>query len=139
MSSTNSGAPVILVVDDDARIAHLVGAALESGDYDVKVATDAKQAIAICETIGGAPDLLVTDVVMPGTSGPELYLELVDRYRLERCLFISGFPEEYLGQLRGIQYRLLSKPFQRQELLDCVRSLLGKAPGKASFRAGGVM
>jgi CheY-like chemotaxis protein len=117
-------AATILVVDDDATVAALTATILRTAGYRVEVATAGEEALKICANMPQPPSLVVADVVMPGTTGAELSLQLEAEYGVKRCLYISGFPEKMLGQLRGLHYHLLRKPFTASDLLAAVSSML---------------
>ncbi|MCC6223146.1 MAG: response regulator [Thermoleophilia bacterium] len=114
----------ILLVEDEPLVLRLVERLLEGGGYAVvPVATpgEARQLAAAMP----APDLLVTDVVLPGRSGPELAAELRLSWPGLRVLYVSGYPGEAFGE-RGLERGegLLHKPFRGTELLAAVRSSL---------------
>jgi DNA-binding response OmpR family regulator len=117
-------AATILVVDDDASVAALTATILKSAGYRVEVANGGEDAVKVCAALPEAPSLVVADVVMPGTTGVELSLQLEAEFGVKRCLFISGFPEKMLGQLRGLRYQLLRKPFTASDLLGAVSAML---------------
>ena len=71
--------------------------------------------------------LLISDVVMPGSNGPDLARQLEGRWPGLRVLFISGYPHDHVGVREKTlpPELLLPKPFTHRELLARVRSLLG--------------
>jgi DNA-binding NtrC family response regulator len=84
-------------------------------------------ALDLLETLGNpAVDLLVSDVVMPGMSGPQLYAELRARLPALRVLFMSGHPRDILKRAPerwgGANY--LGKPFSVYRLASQVRRVL---------------
>ncbi|MGE0740364.1 MAG: PAS domain S-box protein [Hyphomonadaceae bacterium] len=116
----------ILVVEDDAFVRGHAISSLESLGYRVIVAGDGREALNMLR--GGArPDLLFTDIVMPGgVSGWELAAQARQLVTGLRVLFTSGYPQETLthrGQL-GLGERLLSKPYRLAELARNVREVL---------------
>ncbi len=124
---------LVLIVDDESNIAHLTAAFLEGAGFETRVALSAEEALEICAALPAPPILLIADVVMPGASGPELFLELATRHQVKRCLFTSGFPSECLGQLRGLEYQVLAKPYSRAELLAAVERTLHAANRRADL------
>lgn len=118
---------LVLVVDDEPHVAHVTASFLESSGFRTQIALSAEEALEICAALPAPPALLVSDVVMPGASGPELFLAVAARYGVKRCLFTSGFPAECLGQLRGLEYQMLAKPFSRKDLLSAVERTLDAA------------
>ena len=84
-------------------------------------------ALAIAERHPGPIDLLVTDVVMPRMSGPELSRQLESLRPSMAVLFMSGYSDSRLlshGEgVRQAKAQLLSKPFTPEQLLESVRNL----------------
>jgi two-component system cell cycle sensor histidine kinase/response regulator CckA len=109
----------ILLVEDDAQARTYVTQLLTGHGYKVEVACDAEDALQRAEGRAAPPDLLLSDVVMPGLSGPELARKLADRWPGLRTLFMSG----YLGDIAerdGIDpvADLIAKPFSGRDLLE---------------------
>jgi CheY-like chemotaxis protein len=77
-------------------------------------------------------DLVLTDVVMPDMSGPELAGQLRAERPGVRMLFMSGYSGDVIAQsdLAEAGYSLLQKPFSPQQLGSAVRAALGEAPAK---------
>ena len=107
----------ILVVDDEATVRDLLAQLLADAGYRVSVAGSAREARALDEPF----DLLLTDVVMPETSGPEL----AETVPARRVLFMSGYDQDALART---DVPFLQKPFGRDELLHAVRTLLDGKP-----------
>ncbi|MEM8883266.1 MAG: response regulator [Planctomycetota bacterium] len=112
---------ILLVEDDDAVRALLVSELQEAG-YTLHAAPDAETALKVALEF----DLLVTDVVMPGLSGPELAERLRARRPDLRVLFVSGFQDPERTRLPELDGRtaFLAKPFQPDELRAKVLELL---------------
>lgn len=83
-------AETVLVVDDEPAVGAFVRALLEKGGYRVLSACSATAALEVSDRHEGPIDLLVTDVVMPGRNGPELYETLRARRPDLAVLFMSG-------------------------------------------------
>ncbi len=118
--------PRILVVDDNAENAALMGQLLQSRDYQVRIAHDARQAEH--EIATHPPDLILLDVIMPGKSGYELCHELKSdaKTRLIPLVMITGLTDRE-DKIRGIQAGaddFLNKPIFPEELFARVNSLL---------------
>jgi PAS domain S-box-containing protein len=120
------GHETVLVVEDDAAIRALVQRALSRAGYHVAVAATADEAL---EAVATAPDLLLSDVILPGANGWELALELQRRFRSLRVLFTSGYAAQPTGApLVPGDAPFLAKPFAPDELLRKVREVLDGAP-----------
>jgi two-component system cell cycle sensor histidine kinase/response regulator CckA len=124
----HQGIETILLVEDERAVRFVARAILEKAGYHVLDADDPKFAEAIFAEHGGSIDLLVTDVIMPGGSGPGLFKRLaLDRSDL-KVLFMSGYTDDAIfhqGELEpGIAF--LQKPFTTQGLLRQVREALSR-------------
>jgi CheY-like chemotaxis protein len=111
----------ILVVEDQPELAELIRYLLEPAGYTVTVTTDPAAAIAQIHT-GAHPDLLLTDVVMPGMTGSELAKALRVRRPGLRVLYMSGYTAGVLNPQGHLDTgsALLQKPFNRESLLAAI-------------------
>jgi PAS domain S-box-containing protein len=119
----------ILVVEDQPELARTVERLLEPAGYAVTLATDAR--VAVAQVAAGAqPDLLITDVVMPGMTGPELAAALRVHHPGLPVLYMSGYTAAALGPQIHLDSNsvLVEKPFTRSTLLGAVRILSGSPP-----------
>jgi hypothetical protein len=120
--------PTLLLVEDEPALRMLVVTMLEEQGYLVLQAGNGLDAIALAERHRGEIDLLLSDVVMPRLSGPELAQKLrVLRPGLE-VLFMSGYNDSRLVH-RGVEeakVNLLVKPFSPDELVARVEELTGR-------------
>jgi two-component system, cell cycle sensor histidine kinase and response regulator CckA len=119
----------VLVVDDEQHVRRLVVAALEGAGCDVLHAESATAAMEIASARPDAIDLLLTDVLMPETSGPALARALLERRQVRRVMFMSGYPGRALtddpGDLASLgRVEMIHKPFRSGELLERVRLAL---------------
>jgi len=123
---TRPSGQVVLVVDDDSNIRSNVRDCLQQLGYQVIAADSAAAAFAVCDARQGKIDLLLTDLVMQGTSGHELATEIAERYPGIRMLFMSGYTEETAARreilLRGSPF--LQKPFSVADLSKAVHDAL---------------
>jgi CheY-like chemotaxis protein len=120
------GGERILVVEDDAFVRSHVVTSLEGLGYRVSVAADGREALSLLHA-GLNPDLLFTDIVMPGgVSGWELAQRAREIMPDLRVLFTSGYPLETLTSRGHIdaKARLLSKPYRISELARRMREAL---------------
>jgi signal transduction histidine kinase/ActR/RegA family two-component response regulator len=145
-SAVATGEP-ILVVEDDPRVRAATVAALEELGYRPIPCSDAEEALA---TLGTRADirLIVTDVVMPGMTGPELVAEVRTRYPAIGVLFVTGYAGEAGGdELEG--QAVLRKPFTiaalEQAMTDAIARiesvrigspLSGRRPAPGAAAAG---
>jgi signal transduction histidine kinase len=115
----------ILVVEDNDAVRELALRALRTRGYKVWEAASAEEALQL--VAGGArPQLLLTDVVMPGLSGPNLAARLLQHNPRLRVLYMSGYSEDAAaahGTLWG-GVPLLQKPFTSNQLAERVRLTL---------------
>jgi DNA-binding response OmpR family regulator len=116
----------VLLVDDDHEIVESVRIALESNGYDVMVARDGNQGLAMAERED--PDLVVLDMMMPKRSG-FLVLEKLRRTRPVplRVIMITaneGSRHKAYAEMLGVD-DYIRKPFAMDRLMDSVKRLLG--------------
>lgn len=116
----------ILVVDDEDAVRVVVGRVLQAEGYEVLRAREGNEALRELEEIGGAIDLVVTDVVMPGMGGAQLSRELAKRYPTIPIVWMSGHPGEveFPEELNGKYKAFLLKPVPYDTLLETVARLL---------------
>ncbi|MCE2885094.1 MAG: ATP-binding protein [Planctomycetaceae bacterium] len=119
----------VLLVEDEPLVRKLLERVLTQAGYQVGSSLGSDAALQLAKR-GRAFDLLVTDVVMPGLSGPELVAELERGGRCMPTIFMSGHNEDAQlsrGKLAPHQ-RFLAKPFPPMELLGVIRELLTRYP-----------
>ncbi len=136
VASTTRGATV-LVVDDEPTLRSVIRRSLVREGFSVLMAEDGAHALELARSHAGPIALLISDVVMPGVSGPELARRLrVDRPRLG-VLLISGYTfEESMPVTEGARSTAyLSKPFDTRTLSAKVHALL-QACSRASVPPG---
>jgi CheY-like chemotaxis protein len=116
----------ILVVEDEDHVRGLVERILQRLGYRVTSAGNASEALGLDSDLLANVDLLITDVVMPGASGPELAEQLRERWPSMAVLYLSGYSEDTsLGsKLQESCTAFLGKPFAHDELAGAVRELL---------------
>ena len=102
----------VLIVEDEDSVRSIMVSSLREQGYTVYEAPNAHEAQRIALDLGGAVDLLVTDVVMPGMSGSELAERLTHIYPDLRVLLVSGYTGDALDR-RGarVVHDVLQKPF----------------------------
>ncbi len=114
----------ILLVEDEPWARDVAERALSREGYRVLAAGDAVEARALAAADGSPIDLLLTDVVMPGLSGPRLAAQLRQRQPDLQVLYVSGYGTVEEGRELGPNEHLLRKPFTPFVLVEQVRALL---------------
>jgi two-component system cell cycle sensor histidine kinase/response regulator CckA len=120
------GTETVLVVDDAAPLRELTRLLLEGCGYTVLDTGDPAKALLMARDHKGQLPLMITDVVMPGVSGPVLAERLaVDRSET-KVLYTSGYADDAVARhgVLGPDCAFLEKPFTRDNLLRKVRELL---------------
>jgi PAS domain S-box-containing protein len=121
------GSETILVVEDLAEVRDYAVAALRAYGYRVIQAGNAGEALLICEREQGHIHLVLTDVVMPNLSGPELAGRLEKLRPGIKVLLMSGYTDNATSINSALDERVhfIEKPFSPEELAGEVRALLG--------------
>jgi CheY-like chemotaxis protein len=124
----STGNESVLVVEDEDELRRLAVQALEWRGYTVLSAASGGEALALTRGLRRRPQLLVTDVVMPGMSGVELAEKLQKRWPALPVLFVSGhLGNEVVGKGPLDEHAdLLSKPFTPEQLGRRVRQALDR-------------
>lgn len=123
---TATAAKRVLLVDDDAEIIESLRLALEANGYEVLVARDGNQGLALTEREN--PDLVILDMMMPKRSG-FLVLERLRRTREDSPPVImitanEGNRHKAYAEMLGVD-EYLRKPFPMDKLLESVKRLVG--------------
>lgn len=118
---------VVLVVDDEDVIRRLLCRLLSRNGYQVLDAASGEEAVALVDGQRAAVDLLVTDVIMPTMSGPQVAEALVARNPSLRVLFMSGYADDrlFVHGMERDQTHFISKPFSAEAALAKIREVLG--------------
>jgi DNA-binding response OmpR family regulator len=113
----------ILVVEDHPLLLKLVKEILEDAHFTVLAASSAKKAIRIEAEFSGTIDLLLSDVMMPGMSGPDLAKQLKEERPKMRIILMSAYPD---GALLVLNYgwHFIQKPFIPQALVGRIKHVL---------------
>jgi signal transduction histidine kinase/ActR/RegA family two-component response regulator len=125
----DKGTETVLLAEDEAQVRNLARRILTQHGYKVIDAENGEQALRIAEQHTGPIDLLLTDVVMPGFSGPELSRRLKAARPQTKVLFISGYTDDTLLEYDVLRNNLpfLPKPFTPDALLRKAREILDSA------------
>jgi len=119
------GVERILVVEDRGLVRNLARSVLAAAGFDVVTAAGGDEALELVQA-GTEPDLLLTDVVMPGMSGAELARRLRTLQPKLPVLYMSGYTDDVLrpAELTEPRTWFLAKPFHNAELVAAARSAL---------------
>ncbi len=122
------GSEQILIVEDDQALRELIRSMLMRNGYSVLAENSADAALQICERPESPIRLLITDVVMPGLSGPDLAKRLAAVNPGTRVLYMSGYTDDAIVR-HGILKQganFLQKPFTTEVFLRKVREVLDR-------------
>ncbi len=120
------GEETILLVEDEESLRCVTKEYLANKGYQVIVAEDFQKALEASDTESRRIDLLVTDVVLPGSSGPKLADRLASSRPEMKVLFVSGYTADALvhGDVHRTDFAFLSKPFSLNTLARKIRGIL---------------
>jgi PAS domain S-box-containing protein len=122
-ASRAAGPRTVLVAEDEETVRRFVRIVLERDGYKVLEAENGVEALAVYEASDPAPDVLLTDVVMPQMGGKDLARRLLEAQPGLKVIFMSGFvrDSELLEGLNDRRAPFLQKPFDIEELAKIVR------------------
>jgi PAS domain S-box-containing protein len=127
LSQSPDGNESILLVEDDPSLRELIRDSLQSRGYDVLAAGNGVDAVQLAQE--QRIDLLLTDVIMPGMSGPEVAERITTMRPGTRVLYMSGYTDDKLAHA-GIldpEVTLLQKPFRLEDLARKLREVLTRS------------
>jgi PAS domain S-box-containing protein len=116
----------VLIVEDEPAVRRLVCTVLEDGGYRIREAANGREALEYLERGVGQVDLILTDVVMPDITGPELVARLAPLEHAMPVLFMSGYADTHLLN-RGVNQStigVLRKPFTGEQLTTRVAEVI---------------
>jgi two-component system, cell cycle sensor histidine kinase and response regulator CckA len=125
-SHTTGGSETVLVVEDNEAVLSFVRGVLEGWGYTLLEATGSEEALKVIESYHEPIHLLLTDVVMPRMSGPELAAKLLSLHPEAKVLYMSGYTDNSIvhhGVLDAGTYSL-QKPFIPETLTRKIREVL---------------
>jgi len=127
------GSETVLLVEDEEAVRVLARRVLKAQGYHVLEARRTGDAIRLAETYPGPIPLMVTDIVMPQMSGPDLARRLAASRPEMKVLFMSGYPGGSVDQLQGLDAAatFIQKPFTSATLSRKVRELLDSSSSSA--------
>lgn len=130
----DTGALEILLVEDDPRVQASTRAGLTELGHVVRACGSGEEALAILAG-GGSFDLVLTDVMMPGMTGPELIAAISRDYPEIAVLFVTGYVGE-AGQTEDFaDHEVLRKPFTISALGKAIGRAMGRRPGRRAPQA----
>lgn len=120
------GSESILLVEDAEPLRKLAQTFLQAGGFRVVSAGSGEEALRVAASFGGALDLLLTDVVMPGMNGRVLAEQLLLRHPGTKVLYMSGYTDSFIAGHGVLEpdTHLLHKPFSEEVLIQKVREVL---------------
>ena len=130
-SAPAAGSETILLVEDETVVRQLVAEILETTGYTVLQAGDGPSALELLRRHAEPVELLVTDVVMPGMSGPEVAKAVTAMRPGMQVLYTSGYTDQAIGHHGVLEpgIAFLQKPFSADDLTTKVRGLLDEPAG----------
>jgi two-component system cell cycle sensor histidine kinase/response regulator CckA len=121
------GTETVLLVEDETQILELGRQILEKLGYRVLTACSPESALTLASEHQEPIQLLITDVVMPGMNGKELYRQLTASHPAMKCIYMSGYTADVIAH-RGVLdhgVSFLQKPFTTRTLAESARQVLG--------------
>jgi nitrogen-specific signal transduction histidine kinase len=126
--AAKAGSERVLVVEDERAVRYLVNTILSRAGYVVLEAASPTEADAVLGDPAAVVDLLITDVVLPGESGPQLFDRAVQKRPNLRVLYMSGYTDDAVSRERllapGVAF--IQKPFTAEDLARKVREVLDR-------------
>ena len=128
-----SGSETVLVVEDDHQVRSLARLALTDRGFTVLEASGGDQALRLCREHHGPIHLILTDVVMPGMSGPDVVEHIARSGLRSRALYMSGYTDDAIVH-HGVLHEgthFIHKPFSPADLVRKVREVLDDGNGSS--------
>jgi len=124
-------AGLIMIVEDERTVLDLSAITLKSRGYDVLTASSPRDALRLFERCSGQIDLLLTDVMMPEMSGPEMVRIMLTKRPDLKVVFMSGYTDEKLGAtvFPDDQQAFIMKPFKPDNLLHIIGNSIRQPHG----------
>jgi len=121
----------VLLVEDEASLRALVKRILTGEGYTILEAPDGIKALSLAKEYAGKIDLLLTDVVMPGLNGKEVFSQIKPIHPGSKVLYISGYPDPRItnGSVSSLEGAFLSKPFTAEKLTNKIFEVMNTPNG----------
>jgi two-component system, cell cycle sensor histidine kinase and response regulator CckA len=128
-SSVTAEVETILLVEDEESVRNILGRILKDSGYNVLIAKNSEEALFLSRTYEQSIHLLITDILIPGMNGRELARAISGWKPATKVLYISGGADDLVAQygIHDMEAHFLQKPFQRNQLLEKIHSLLDQA------------
>jgi two-component system cell cycle response regulator CpdR len=120
--------PRILIVDDEAGIRSLLSVAFARAGYEVRTASNALQAMALCAS--ESFDAMLSDVVMPMMDGHDLVRWIAKNYPGVRCVLMTAHDVDCQECPFTPRCKLLPKPFRPKDALSRIEETLRESPNQ---------
>jgi len=116
----------ILLVEDDEDVRMAVSDMLKTAGYCVQEACDGMDALQRLQDMASPPHLILTDVMMPRMTGPQLAAQIQTIMPKTQVLYMSGYSDQILESIGGQPLAFVNKPFSARELIRKVRETLAR-------------
>jgi CheY-like chemotaxis protein len=128
LDAAAGGSEIVLLVEDEQALRAIVAETLRMAGYTVLEASDPKEALVVAAQSQPPIQLVITDVVLPGQSGPETANQIRNAQPGVRVLLMSGYTDRLLDGNALVEpgTPFLSKPFTIDALLRKVRAVLDR-------------
>lgn len=125
-NSDLTGSGTILLVEDETPVRIFASRALSNKGYTVLEADSAETGLEVFEREGERIQLIVSDVIMPGMTGPEMVEQIIAKHPSLKVIFISGYAEDAFIDSYGAEreFNFLPKPFTLKQLASKVKEVL---------------
>ncbi|MCH2547001.1 MAG: ATP-binding protein [Alphaproteobacteria bacterium] len=121
-----TGSGTILLVEDESPVRMFAARALSNKGYKVIEADSAETALETIDQHGDEIQIIITDVIMPGMTGPDMVVKILETYPDIKVIFISGYAEDAFVNSYGSEreFNFLPKPFTLKQLATKVKDVL---------------
>ena len=122
------GSETILLVEDEQAVRTVATRVLRNQGYFVLSACNGEEALSLADQVGGAIDLVITDVIMPDMAGPALVGQILQKWPGIRIVYMSGYAQndKIRAEMADRDTSFLQKPFSADSLLLTIREVLDK-------------
>lgn len=126
VNSDLTGSGTILLVEDETPVRTFAARALGNKGYKILEADSAETAMEIMSQHGHEIQVIVSDVIMPGMTGPDMVVEILKTYPDMKVIFISGYAEDAFMDSYGAdrEFNFLPKPFTLKQLASKVKEVM---------------